>query len=311
MAIGLRLKSTSAGEFNLIRQYLEMRSEAKKFTKAEHDVVKADARLKKLVTTHKLADAKKKMDEEDKEAFESAESAHRLLTNDFVCMKILEKMIREAEGEELKLTKEAKKGKAPKGKYVHELEEEYGDLKKDVEEEIQKVLNRARHIINGLWHHCHGGGDMAFFLKKKTYFDWRLLNYLKLRGEAKEARTKIKDTKKDLAGLKKAKEVIESHSSRKKLAKNEEVLIKDAEKFVKDCKDCIKAFARLFANSALLLDRVIGILRDEVKHDDEWIAAHQIPEQMGQMDKNSKETILKYIEHSLQEINADIVQLAI
>ncbi|MBW2977641.1 hypothetical protein KY331_02240 [Candidatus Woesearchaeota archaeon] len=312
MAIGLRLKSTSAGEFNIVMRYLEMRREARKFTKSEHDVVEKDKKLQKLVGMHKLADAKETMSTKNKKAFEAAESAHRLLTNDFVCMKILEKMIREAEKKEKALIKGIKKGRVPmrmKKEELKVLEEEYEELESEVEKDVKKVLIKARRVINGLYHHCFKKEDMAFFIKRKTYFDWRLLNYFKLRHESKDVKKELQETKKMLKGLTKVKEALEGHVNKTKLKKEKKLLIEDTKEFVKACKKAIVAISKIFANSALLLDRVIGVLVGDIKEEDEWMKTHQVPMMMVKEDEDAVEKILVIIRTSLREINADIMQL--
>lgn len=300
--LGIMLKNTSAGEFNLLMRYWEMRVEAKKLTKAEHDVIRASKVLQRHLKYHNIEKVQKDMDKENKAGYEAGHDTHRMLINDFVCLRVLEKLAKETD----EILKRMIKEKKIAGKLLKEVEKEEVELTKDTKVKVNDLLQTSRRIVDGLEHRCEGREDLAFFFKRKFFLDSRILNYFKLRWEARAMRRDIETEKKK---FKKIADELNKLKAGKAKAKELKVLPKDIHAFRDATIKAIAQMFKVFTNSTILLDRVIGVFHDQVKEDDKLMAAHEIPMVMGQHDEEVKKQTLNYIKASLHDVNKARLQL--
>jgi len=307
MAFELLLKGTSANEFNLSMRYLEMRSEGRKLSRAEHDVVKADKRLAEYFKKHKLLEAKQTMNEENKGGYEVAVDSHRLILNDFIAMRVLEKLAQNAYHEIEALSREIKQGRAGMAKKMYQtFLDEQVKFEEGFKMSVGKMLARARKILDSLMKKCEGGVGVALAVKQRFFSDISLLNYFKLRSEAKGEKRYIEKVKRAYQLVKKEKALIERKRRAEKASKD---IIKNLHVLTDAVKDAIAVAFKLFMNSALLMDVVINIIQGQLKQDKELIEKHQIPTKMGQDDETVKTNLLEFFKKSIRTINTARLQL--
>jgi hypothetical protein len=91
--------------------------------------------------------------------------------------------------------------------------------------------------------------------------------------------------------------------------KDSKKLIKEMAKFANAIKGAIGNAFRLFTNSTMLFDRIIGIIRKEKVEDDRLVKLHQIPLMMGQQDEKVKESLLAFFKSSLKDMNVARLQV--
>jgi hypothetical protein len=309
MPAGLLLKQQTSNELGLIMRYFEMRRESSILTKAEHGVVKADKRLQSYLTHHEIVRAKAEMDKENKAGHEAAINVHRLVINDFVSIRVLEKLAKETADEIDRLHHEIERGKAgmPKDTFEQFQRAEIS-FKEGETKEIRHLLQSARRIIDGLMKKSEGKVDIAYLVKRHFFIDLRLLNYLKLRFEARHEKVYLDRIKRTIQEIRKEIALIEH---KRKTAKKSEQLVKSLAQLLKLTKEAIEEAFKIFINSTLLLDKVIGIIQGQVREDDELVQKHQIPLKMGQDDKTVKQSLLNFIQMSLKDMNTARLQLQI
>ena len=300
--MGLILKNTSASEFNLVMRYLEMRVEAKRVAQSEHEVIKADRKLRGHLRTHNIERVQAALEKQNRAGYAMARETHRLLINDFVCLKVLEKIAQETDD----LIRKEIKAKRLGGKVGKRVENEEVQLVKGVRIKVNKLLQTARRIIDGLAHRCEGREDLAFFVKSKFFADMQIMNYFRMRYDAKGVRRDLETQKKKFKELKTALKQLKAGKGKQKDVLR---LPKDLRKFRKATVTAIQDIFKLFTDSTILLDRVIGVFHDQVNEDDKLMRAHEIPIAMGQTDRETKTKTLNFIKRSLRDVNVARLQL--
>ncbi|MBI2135568.1 hypothetical protein HYU06_00680 [Candidatus Woesearchaeota archaeon] len=318
--LGLAFKNTSAGTFNSMLRYWEMRYEIKNLTKDEAAVKSDDAIVRKSIERHNVEAAQAAIKKLDTDAQLAFTAVHKLVQNDFLSLKVLGRVILEAEGvlhDQVKELKEAEKNKLLSPQEVRQqlalLAKDESDIGHLSTARIFDLLNRARLAVNGLMHLIQGEMDSAFFVKTRFFADGRWVNYFVMRYEAAQLRRSITKAHSREGALKKHANAINKLIKFKKGGKSEAEEFgaeeKDMHIFVALLKDAFVDVYKVFVRSLLMFEKMIKIIKREEFDVKKWVSQYEIPASMGEIDKTAKEKLLGYAKATLININRDINQL--
>jgi hypothetical protein len=298
---GVKLKKDVTGTVRITLARLQERYEAKALLKGEAKEKTISKELDKDFLRHTIEGIEVDMKNANEVAEKVAEESYRLVMNDLILLKTLIHCI-----EEIKETN---------NQIIHEnlLGNEWGRKirieEKEIENDltyIKSKLSDARVYIEELTKTAEKG-DIAIKLgfKRKGFIDWRLLNYLSMRGDISVSISHIVRMQKNINELDGIFKNIRAHKAK------EDDMTKFIELEKKSAKDARKSSSHIFdllEKNCIIMYIVLKIIRKELVKEIEAVKKFEIPAAMEKLDEEKKKHILNVLEHNFRVEHESILQ---
>ncbi|MBS3158665.1 hypothetical protein J4206_05245 [Candidatus Woesearchaeota archaeon] len=337
--MALIMKEADVSTLSQIMLYMQMRNEGKVLNAAEHRIEFDDRKLEEWAKRHNVEKESELLEDENKNAAEGFAKAKRLFLNDFICVKKIAHLIHETERQDDEVITSLKGAirevKNPVSvetlkRQLNRLEREEKKFDKELRAwHLSDLLQRARMLVNGLYHACEGKFDAALLIRAKTFFNNYFLTYFRLRWESRKLRSDLtkaakfeddldKTHRETVLYLKDRNHLVAQVTRSNKRGSELETHVKqevdrivnDQEKVLGFLADAFANALMLMTNSGLLVTKIIYILQGQEHKDIVLVEGFEIPRMIGEKDIQNKKAILRSFEITLHEINVSMNQLA-
>jgi hypothetical protein len=279
---------------------LQERYEAKKLVKGEAQEKRAEKELNRDLLRHSIEGVSVDMEKANKVADKVAEGSYHLVMNDLIMLKTLIHHINEITEINNHLIKEKLVGN-----YAGKIKREEADFEKDMQY-IKAQLGQGRVYIEELIATAREGRIATVLgVKRAGFIDIRIVNYLVMRSDVKNAVNNISKIRKNVEDIENVYNKIKSRKSTEEDIKN---LLLAERKSVKEARKAAEESFNLLKRNCIIVYIVLKILRNELGKEMEAARHFEIPRKMAEADDITKRRILRTMENNFRTEHEGILQ---